>query len=80
MGQENIGGSKNKIHSEIHYIAEQMWEYYDKKESFGLFLGLIKRLGVDWGYKILSDMKDYKQTHGKNMPIKIVMAESRKNN
>ena len=68
---------KNKIHSESHYIAEQMWEYYNKKESFGLFLGLTKRKGTNWGYKMLSDMQDYLRQNDKKMPIKIVMADSR---
>ena len=69
--------AKNKIHSETHYIAEQMWEYYNKKESFGLFLGLIKRNGTNWGYKMVSDMQDYLRQNEKKMPIKIVMADSR---
>ena len=69
--------TKNKIHSEIHYIAEQMWKYYNKKESFGLFLGLITRKGTNWGYKTLSDMQDYLRQNNKKMPIKIIMADSR---
>ena len=63
--------SKDKIHSETHYVAEQMWEYYSKKETFGLFLGLVKRKGLSWGYQMLSDMKDYKKREGKKMPVKI---------
>ncbi|OGZ62192.1 MAG: hypothetical protein A3H51_00205 [Candidatus Spechtbacteria bacterium RIFCSPLOWO2_02_FULL_38_8] len=70
--------NSDKIYSETHYVAEQMWKYYDKKETFGLFLGLIKRKGVTWGYQMLSNMKDYKKRNNEKMPIKIVMAESRK--
>ena len=71
---------KDKIHSETHYVAEQMWEYYDKKEMFGLFLGLIKRKGVPWAYQVLSDMRDYQKRNNKKLPIKILMAESRNKN
>jgi len=76
---ENIDAKdkKDKIHSELHYIAEQMWEYYNKKESFGLFLGLLKRKGENWGYQMLSDMKDYKNRNNKKLPIKMLMAASK---
>lgn len=77
LNQKKLNKSKDKIHSEIHYIAEQMWEYYNKKESFGLFLGLIKRKRTNWGYKMLSDMQDYLRQNGGKMPIKIMMADSR---
>lgn len=68
---------KDKLHSELHYIAEKMWEYWNKKEPFAMFLGILKREGASWGYKMLSEMKDYKNKNGKKMPIKIFMAESR---
>ena len=67
----------DRIHSELHYIAEQLWEYYEKKESFALFLGILKRKGKDWGYKMLSDMNDYKRRKNEQMPIKIFMAASK---
>jgi hypothetical protein len=69
---------KDKLHSELHYIAEQMWEYWNKKESFAMFLGILKRKGTSWGYKALSEMKDYENKNGKKMPIKIFMAAGRK--
>jgi len=62
------------IVNEIQSIADEFYQYYDKKEKFGLFLGLIKRRGNSWAYIKLSEMRDYIHTEdGKRMPIEFVM-------
>jgi hypothetical protein len=59
--------------NEIQSIAAEFYEYYDKKEKFGLFLGLIKRRGNSWAYIKLSEMRDYFHVNNKKMPIEFVM-------
>ena len=62
------------IHSEEHDIADQMYSYYDKKEKFGMFLGLLKQRGKSWGYRMLSEMKSYRRENKeKNYPIEFLM-------
>ena len=61
------------VTNELQDIADQMYFYYEKKEKFGLFLGLIKKRGKFWAYEKLSEMRDYLRTKGKKYPITLLM-------
>ena len=71
---------KKNIHSEAHSIADSMYTYFSRRESFGLFLGLIKRRGLPWGYTKLSEMRQYKKERGKSYPIQFVVKTPDKKN
>lgn len=61
------------VHTEIQYLAESFWLHYGKKESFGMFLGLIKNRGKGWAYKKLSDIKEYERDKKELYPIQWVV-------
>ena len=35
-----------RLHSEAHVLAEEMSVFFNEKKKFGMYLGVIKRLGV----------------------------------
>lgn len=61
------------IYNELQDIADQFYFYYQKKEKFGLFLGLIKKRGKFWAFETLSKMKIYKLEKNKIYPIEFVV-------
>jgi hypothetical protein len=59
--------------------AEKMFEYYGGKESFGLFSGMIKRKGIEWGRTQLMLMMEYpRKNNGKKRPIQFFMLDAKK--
>jgi len=62
------------VHTELHDIAFKLWEYYERKEKFGLFLGLIRSRGKQWGYARLSEIADFKR-RGQKYPIQFLMSK-----
>lgn len=48
------------IYSEIHAIAKDISEYCKEPKKFALYLGVIKRIGKNRAYQILSEMKQSK--------------------
>ena len=41
------GRDPNKrLHSEMHVLADEMSSYFGERKKFGMYLGVIKRLGV----------------------------------
>ena len=85
MGRPYVFGHSKKtymntLHTELHDIADQFYLYYGAAEgkeryqmSFGLFLGLLKRKGTQWGYEKLSEAKDYQRRERKLFPIQFLM-------
>ena len=59
--------STRGMHSEIHLLAKDVSEYCNEPKKFGLYLGIIKRIGHDKAYKIFSEIKQSKnvKTPGK---------------
>jgi len=58
--QENVKKSATrakKIHSEIHDLADEVSLYFGEKKKFGLWLGVIKRVGVARGREFFSQVK-----------------------
>ena len=48
------------IHSDIHALAKDISEYCKEPKKFALYLGVIKRIGINRAYQILSEMKQLK--------------------
>ncbi|HUT96319.1 MAG TPA: hypothetical protein VMW82_02000 [Candidatus Paceibacterota bacterium] len=48
------------MHSEIHAITKDISEYCKEPKKFALYLGIIKRIGKNRAYQILSEMKQSK--------------------
>ena len=61
------------IHVKIQDTAKQFFDYYEEKEPFSLFLGLIKQRGDNWAFITLSKMKTTFLETGKKLPITKVM-------
>ena len=49
-----------KIHSEIHYWADVISSAFGEKKKFGMYLGVIKRIGVDKAQRIFTELKKSK--------------------
>jgi hypothetical protein len=48
------------IHSEIHALTKDISEYCKEPKKFGLYLGIIKRIGHDKAFQIFSEIKQSK--------------------
>ena len=52
--------STKGMHSEIHVLAKDISEYCKEPKKFGMYLGIIKRIGKDKAYQIFSEIKQSK--------------------
>ncbi|MDP3245114.1 MAG: hypothetical protein Q8M83_05680 [bacterium] len=58
---KNRAIKKNKnIHSEAHYWADIISSAFGEKKKFGMYLGLIKRVGIAEAQKIFTEITDSK--------------------
>ncbi len=59
--------AKNKnIHSEVHYWADIISSTFHERKRFGMYLGVIKRIGVKEAQRIFTEIKDsHAKTPGK---------------
>lgn len=48
------------MHSEIHALAKDISEYCKEPKKFGLYLGIIKRIGLDRTFQIFGELKQSK--------------------
>lgn len=46
------------IHSGIHYWADIISSSFGEKNRFGMYLGIIKRIGVDRARQVFAEIKD----------------------
>lgn len=68
---------KNKnIHSEMHYWADIISSAFGERKKFGLYLGIIKRIGVKEAQRIFSEIK---QSNVKS-PAKLFLWKTSKKN
>ncbi len=47
-----------KIHSDIHYWTDIISSTFGEKNRFGMYLGIIKRIGVGRARQVFSEIKD----------------------
>lgn len=55
------------MHSEMHALAKEISEYCGEPKKFGMYLGIIKNIGLPRTYQIFAEMKQGKdiKTPGK---------------
>ncbi len=66
MSMEGIGGVIKKragatvnkrLHSEAHVLAEEMSIYFNERKKFGMYLGVITRMGIPKARAIFAELK-----------------------
>lgn len=68
--------ARNKnIHSEIHYWADTISRAFGERKKFALYLGVIKRIGIEETKRIFAEIRDTKA----NNPAKLFLWKSKKN-
>jgi len=66
---------KNKnLHSKIHLLADEISLFFGERKKFGMYLGVIKRIGFDQTCRIFGEIKESKAKD----PKKLFMWLSRK--
>jgi len=56
-GKSAIKPNKN-IHSEAHYWADVISSAFGERKKFGMYLGIIKRIGVPEARRIFSEINE----------------------
>ena len=73
--KKKIQPKQNKhIHSEIHYWTDVISSAFGEKRKFGMYLGVIKRIGVVRAQQIFKEIKDSNITN----PGKLFIWKSKK--
>ena len=49
------------IHSEIHALAKEISEFCGEPKKFGMYLGVIKNMGLSRAYQIFAKLKQAKE-------------------
>ena len=65
--KKKVGG----VHSEVQALAVELSEYFNEKQKIGMYLGIVKRKGVEPIRTIFADVKDSCQRNFKLTPVKI---------
>lgn len=56
--KEKLPAEKNKnIHSDIHYWADTISTAFGERKKFGMYLGIIKRIGAAEARRVFSEIK-----------------------
>lgn len=50
--------ANKRLHSEVHVLADEISSYFNERKLFGMYLGIIKRLGVSKTRALFSQIKD----------------------
>lgn len=56
-GSKSGQGVDKKLHSEAHVLADELSTYFAERKRFGMYLGIIKRLGIARVRAIFADLK-----------------------
>lgn len=48
--------TNKKIHSELHYWTDKISTAFGEKKKFGMYLGIIKRIGIEEAQKIFNEI------------------------
>jgi hypothetical protein len=50
---------RNKnLHSQIHWLADEVSNFFKEPKKFAMYLGIIKRIGFDKSYQIFHEIKE----------------------
>ncbi|MCX6778689.1 MAG: hypothetical protein NTU97_00450 [Candidatus Magasanikbacteria bacterium] len=58
-----INQPNKNIHSEAHYWADVISRAFGEKKKFGMYLGVIKRIGLVQAKKIFAEIQDSEVTN-----------------
>ncbi len=64
-------GANKRLHSEAHVLADEMSAYFNERKKFGMYLGVIKRLGIPKARSIFAELKS--ESAGVGSPRKLFM-------
>lgn len=45
------------LHSDIHYATDEISNYFGERKKFGMYLGIIKRIGTEKAWQLFSEIK-----------------------
>jgi len=74
--QRRVAQKNDNIHSEAHYWTDIISSAFGERKKFGLYLGIIKRIGVKEAQRIFSEIK---QSNVKSPGKLFVWKTSKKN-
>ncbi|HAT03953.1 MAG TPA: hypothetical protein DCS29_04255 [Candidatus Magasanikbacteria bacterium] len=59
LGDKTLDKPRNKhIHSEAHYWADVISSAFGERKKFGMYLGVIKRIGVQRARQIFGEIQE----------------------
>jgi len=56
--KERVANQNKNLHSELHYWADTISKAFGEHKKFGMYLGIIKRIGVSDAKRIFAEIKD----------------------
>lgn len=62
---------KGGIHSEVQSLAVELSEYFGEKDKIGMYLGIVKRKGVERCRRVWSEVKDAGNRDSKINEVKL---------
>ncbi|PIZ94864.1 MAG: hypothetical protein COX81_02410 [Candidatus Magasanikbacteria bacterium CG_4_10_14_0_2_um_filter_37_12] len=68
--------TNKKIHSELHYWTDIISSAFGEKKKFGMYLGIIKRIGITRARQIFAEIQD----SGCESPGKLFVWKSKQTN
>jgi len=58
------------LHTNIHYVTDEISNFFGERKKFGMYLGIIKRIGAEKAWAIFSEIKqEIKDAQKKGKPI-----------
>lgn len=80
-----IRKENKNLHSNIHYVADEISQYFGERKKFGMYLGIIKRIGADRAWQLFSEIKqnmDETKKSGKVLesPAKLFIWKTKQSN
>ncbi len=58
--EKRRGAEGRFLHSKEHLLADELARYFKEEKKFGMYLGIIKRIGFNDAYRIFSEIKQSK--------------------
>lgn len=54
----NLIRKENKhLHADIHYATDEISNFFRERKKFGMYLGIIKRIGTEKAWRFFSEIK-----------------------
>lgn len=69
---------KKKLVSKEHVLADEIYEFFDKKLGFGTIMGIIRNKGFQAVYEIFQETKKSKWDHTRKLPLFLSLVKKEK--